>query len=133
MPALSASLLASCSAFCHSSSYSPRYTIAVKKEISLELSVLAHDGVHPRLNGTLYQVSAFLSGRFAGRHDSALTPNVQAATAQQCENRQSRAFESGACFLNIPYDKKFENLYLAYITGLTALGFVPRATLGFPR
>jgi len=41
--------------------------------------------------------------------------------------------EPGACFLNIPYDKNFENLYLAYIVGLTALGFVPRATLGFPR
>lgn len=41
--------------------------------------------------------------------------------------------EGDACFLNIPYDKKFENLYLAYIVGLTALGFVPRATLGFPR
>ena len=41
--------------------------------------------------------------------------------------------ESDACFLNIPYDRQFENLYLAYIVGLTALGFVPRATLGFPR
>src|SRR5260370_36721199 len=41
--------------------------------------------------------------------------------------------ERDACFLNIPYDKQFENLYLAYIVGLTALGFVPRATLGVPR
>lgn len=41
--------------------------------------------------------------------------------------------EPDACFLNIPYDKKFENLYLAYIVGLTAFGFVPRATLGVPR
>lgn len=41
--------------------------------------------------------------------------------------------EGDACFLNIPYDKNFEHLYLAYIVGLTALGFVPRATLGFPR
>ncbi len=41
--------------------------------------------------------------------------------------------EPDACFLNIPYDKQFENLYLAYIVGLTALGFVPRATLGVPR
>lgn len=28
--------------------------------------------------------------------------------------------EPDACFLNIPYDKSFENLYLAYIIGLTA-------------
>jgi hypothetical protein len=41
--------------------------------------------------------------------------------------------EPDACFLNIPYDQPFENLYLAYIVGLTAHGLVPRATLGFPR
>lgn len=41
--------------------------------------------------------------------------------------------EPDACFLNIPYDKQFENLCLAYIVGLTAFGFVPLATLGFPR
>ncbi|MGB6431177.1 MAG: hypothetical protein WBF06_11360 [Candidatus Acidiferrales bacterium] len=32
-------------------------------------------------------------------------------------------------FLNIPYDKKFENLFLAYIAGISAFGLVPRATL----
>jgi len=32
-------------------------------------------------------------------------------------------------FLNIPYDKKFERLFLAYIAGISALGMVPRATL----
>jgi hypothetical protein len=41
--------------------------------------------------------------------------------------------EPNACFLNIPYDQPFEKLYLAYIVGLTALGFAPRATLGVPR
>jgi hypothetical protein len=35
-------------------------------------------------------------------------------------------------FLNIPYDKKFERLFIAYIAGLTALGLVPRATLEIP-
>lgn len=35
-------------------------------------------------------------------------------------------------FLNIPYDEQFRDLYLAYITGLTAFGFVPRATLEIP-
>ncbi|MGB8011281.1 MAG: hypothetical protein WCF68_06695 [Terriglobales bacterium] len=33
-------------------------------------------------------------------------------------------------FLNIPYDDQFEPLYLAYITALTAMGFLPQATLG---
>ena len=41
--------------------------------------------------------------------------------------------EPNVCFLNVPYDEKFENLYLAYIVGLTAFGLVLRATLGVPR
>jgi hypothetical protein len=32
-------------------------------------------------------------------------------------------------FLNIPYDKNFEKLFLAYIAGTVALGLTPRATL----
>lgn len=32
-------------------------------------------------------------------------------------------------FLNIPYDKLFESLCLAYVSGICALGLVPRATL----
>ena len=32
-------------------------------------------------------------------------------------------------FLNIPYDDKFDKLFLAYIAGITAYGMVPRATL----
>lgn len=32
-------------------------------------------------------------------------------------------------FLNIPYDKKFEKLFLAFIAGTAALGMNPRATL----
>ncbi len=35
-------------------------------------------------------------------------------------------------FLNIPYDHKFRRLYLAYITGLSHLGFDPRATIEIP-
>jgi hypothetical protein len=35
-------------------------------------------------------------------------------------------------FLNIPYDSTFENLYLAYLAGLTAFGLHPRATLEIP-
>jgi hypothetical protein len=32
-------------------------------------------------------------------------------------------------FLNIPYDKKFERLFVAYIAGISAFGLIPRATL----
>jgi hypothetical protein len=35
-------------------------------------------------------------------------------------------------FLNVPYDDKFENLFLAYISGISAFGLVPRATLEIP-
>ena len=32
-------------------------------------------------------------------------------------------------FLNVPYDEKFERLFVAYIAGISAFGLVPRATL----
>lgn len=35
-------------------------------------------------------------------------------------------------FLNIPYDNRFQKLCLAYISGISAFGFVPRATLEIP-
>ena len=37
-----------------------------------------------------------------------------------------------AIFLNVPYDKEFEPLFLAYLVGLTGLGLLPRATLELP-
>lgn len=35
-----------------------------------------------------------------------------------------------AVFLNIPYDPQFSRLFLAYITAVCAMRFVPRATVG---
>jgi hypothetical protein len=40
--------------------------------------------------------------------------------------------EPNAVFLNIPYDDRFQRLYLAYIVGLTELGLTPTATLAIP-
>ena len=37
-----------------------------------------------------------------------------------------------AAFLNIPYDKRYEDLYLALISGLCSFGLIPRATLEIP-
>lgn len=37
-----------------------------------------------------------------------------------------------SAFLNLPYDSRFQNLFLAYIAGLTSFGLVPRATLEIP-
>ena len=35
-------------------------------------------------------------------------------------------------FINIPYDAQYQDLYLAFIAGLTAFGLDPRATLEIP-
>lgn len=37
-----------------------------------------------------------------------------------------------AVFLNIPYDRPFSPLFLAYIAGIRAFGLLPRATLEIP-
>ena len=44
----------------------------------------------------------------------------------------AKATRRPAAFLNIPYDFEFEDLYLAYVVGLTQLGFDVQATLGVP-
>jgi hypothetical protein len=46
--------------------------------------------------------------------------------------RRGRRRDRLSVFLNIPYDSKFENLYLAYLAGVSAFGLVPRATLEIP-
>lgn len=46
--------------------------------------------------------------------------------------RRRSGREQLSVFLNIPYDGDFENLYLAYIAGVSAFGLVPRATLEIP-
>jgi hypothetical protein len=35
-------------------------------------------------------------------------------------------------FLNVPYDRRFEKIFLAYLSGISAFGLVPRATLEIP-
>src|ERR1700733_10892466 len=46
--------------------------------------------------------------------------------------KEQKRAERYSVFLNIPYDSAFENLYLAYIAGLSAFGLIPRATLEIP-
>jgi hypothetical protein len=45
--------------------------------------------------------------------------------------KEDRARER-AVFLNVPYDRKFEPLCLAYICGVASFGLVPRTTLEIP-
>lgn len=39
---------------------------------------------------------------------------------------------ANTAFINIPYDPRYQDLYLAFIAGLTAFGLDPRATLEVP-
>ena len=48
------------------------------------------------------------------------------------QREPQRRRERYSAFLNIPYDSAFENLYLAYIAGLSAFGLIPRATVEIP-
>src|SRR5215468_11694013 len=48
------------------------------------------------------------------------------------ERELRRRADRYSVFLNIPYDSAFENMYLAYIAGLSGFGLMPRATLEIP-
>ena len=45
------------------------------------------------------------------------------------EKPKQPAFDPYSAFLNIPYDTQFENLYLAFIAGITAFGLIPKARI----
>ena len=51
---------------------------------------------------------------------------------QETVNPSSIIPKLSGAFLNIPYDLAFQNLYLAYIAGITAFGLTPRATIEIP-
>lgn len=59
---------------------------------------------------------------------------VRMAGQRVTTNRRKprRSVKAESVFLNVPYDDDFENLLLAYIAGISAFGFVPRATLEIP-
>jgi hypothetical protein len=50
----------------------------------------------------------------------------------QQETVSAQPAEPERVFLNIPYDAKFERLYLAYLVGVTNLALKPQATLAIP-
>ncbi len=56
---------------------------------------------------------------------------AQKSQAQK-RRRPKPSIEKAAVFLNIPYDARFKKLLLAYIAGVSAFGFAPRATLEIP-
>jgi hypothetical protein len=46
--------------------------------------------------------------------------------------RKNKRSSPNTAFLNVPYDKGFKPLFLAYVAGLCGFGLVPRATLEIP-
>jgi len=50
-------------------------------------------------------------------------------TAQSAHPGESSTLPRPSVFLNLPYDRRFKSLYLAYIAGVSAFGMTPRTTL----
>jgi hypothetical protein len=48
------------------------------------------------------------------------------------KKKQMARFSPQTAFINIPHDDRFQDLYLAFIAGLSAFGLDPRATLEVP-
>jgi hypothetical protein len=48
------------------------------------------------------------------------------------KKKQMARLSPQTAFINIPYDDRFQDLYLAFIAGLSAFGLDPRATLEVP-
>lgn len=46
--------------------------------------------------------------------------------------RRRRRLPANTAFLNVPYDARYEELYLAFIAGLSGFGLIPHATLEIP-
>jgi hypothetical protein len=56
----------------------------------------------------------------------------RAMAAKRARSATRRAPRAESVFLNVPYDSRFEKLFLAYIAAISAFGFTPRATLEIP-
>lgn len=59
-------------------------------------------------------------------------PRARRVPAQDQRRPPASSRSDRSVFLNIPYDSQFEKLYLAYIAGVTAFGFAPRAAIEIP-
>jgi hypothetical protein len=59
-------------------------------------------------------------------------PATDSRPPRQRRPKQINNLKKTRVFLNVPYDEAFENLLLAYIAGISAFGFTPRATLEIP-
>jgi hypothetical protein len=71
-----------------------------------------------------------MDARGARRSEKGEEANV---SDQKPSSADSASVTPSYAFLNIPYDDRFEELFLAYIAGISAYDLVPRATLEIPR
>src|SRR2546426_1771012 len=53
------------------------------------------------------------------------------AVRRRAARRRSRR-QPDAAFLNVPYDSKYEELFLAFLAGLSGFALIPHATLEIP-
>jgi hypothetical protein len=53
-------------------------------------------------------------------------------TFQSERPNESSSLSRPSVFLNLPYDRRFKSLYLAYIAGVSAFGMTPRTPLEIP-
>lgn len=58
-----------------------------------------------------------------------MPPRVSSGQKRKPPKRDAK---KQSIFLNIPYDNAFENLFLAYIAGISAFGLIPRAAIEIP-
>jgi hypothetical protein len=70
-----------------------------------------------------------MGGRGALRSEKGEEANV---SDQKPSSADSASVNPSYAFLNIPYDDRFEELFLAYIAGISAYGLVPRSTQEIP-
>jgi hypothetical protein len=53
-------------------------------------------------------------------------------TTPKTRTKRKPSYVSDRVFLNVPYDKQFEPLYLAFIAGMCGFGLIPQAVLQIP-
>lgn len=61
-----------------------------------------------------------------------MPPRRQTPRRGQPRRAPAGSNKNSSVFLNIPYDPPFENLYLAYIAGISAFGLAPHAAIEIP-
>ncbi len=88
---------------------------------------------HPDIIGMVATYSHFVENMSSAVVSETIAPAMPARkSTKRRQGAPKPRVDAGSVFLNIPYDDGFENLFLAYISAISAFGFTPRATLEIP-